>query len=276
MKQLLSESLTRAGEILLENFGHISGYEIKESQSSIVTKADIDSEKAIIQLIQHKFPSHNTLGEETGFQNRGSEFTWVIDPLDGTSNFAAGIPWFGVIICLLKNSVPVLAGCYLPVQDLLYLAEKDKGATCNGKKITVSEETNLKNVLVAYSLDYSDEKRKTELEAKLIGRLVNKVRNLRSTNSVVDFCYTAEGKLGGCLNQTTKIWDIAGPALLIEEAGGKVTDLNGDPFDFSLTDENYQRNFTIIAASKLLHSKLTEIVEGKTGSLIRFKIRRGF
>lgn len=276
MKQILTESLTRAGEILLENFGHISGYEIKESQSSIVTKADIDSEKAIIQLIQHRFPAHNTLGEETGFQNRGSEFTWVIDPLDGTSNFAAGIPWFGVIICLLKNSVPVLSGCYLPVQDLLYLAEKDKGATCNGTKITVSEETKLKNVLVAYSLDYSEEKRKTEQETKLIRRLVNNIRNLRSTNSVVDFCYTAEGKLGGCLNQTTKIWDIAGPALLIEEAGGKATDINGNPFDFNLTDENYQRNFTIIAASKLLHSKLTEIVEEKTGSLFRFKIRRGF
>lgn len=276
MKQLLSESLTRAGEILLENFGHISGYEIKESQSSIVTKADIDSEKAIIQLIQHKFPSHNTLGEETGFQNRGSGFTWVIDPLDGTSNFAAGIPWFGVIICLMENSIPVLAGCYLPVQKLLYLAEKDKGATCNGRKIQVSEETNLKNVLVAYSLDYSDEKRKTELEAKLIGRLVNKVRNLRSTNSVVDFCYTAEGKLGGCMNQTTKIWDIAGPALLIEEAGGKATDINGNPFDFSLTDEDYKRNFTIIASSKVLHSQLSELVEVKSGSLIRFKLRRGF
>mgnify|MGYP001765751124 FL=1 len=276
MKQILTESLTRAGEILLENFGHISGYEIKESQSSIVTKADIDSEKAIIQLIQQKFPAHNTFGEETGFQNRGSEFTWVIDPLDGTSNFAAGIPWFGVIICLLKNSVPVLSGCYLPVQKLLYLAEKDKGATCNGTKITVSEETKLKNALVAYSLDYSEEKRKTELETRLIGRLVSNIRNLRSTNSVIDFCYTADGKLGGCLNQTTKIWDIAGPALLIEEAGGKATDINGNPFDFSLTDENYQRNFTIIAASKLLHSKLTEIVEEKTGSLIRFKIRRGF
>ena len=129
---------------------------------------------------------------------------------------------------------------------------------------------------MAYSLDYSEEKRKTEQETKLIGRLVNNIRNLRSTNSIVDFCYTADGKLGGCLNQTTKIWDIAGPALLIEEAGGKATDINGNPFDFSLTDENYQRNFTIIAASKLLHSKLTEIVEEKTGSLIRFKIRRGF
>jgi len=276
MKQILTESLTRAGEILLENFGHITGYEIKESQSSIVTKADIDSEKAIVQLIQHKFPAHNILGEETGFQNRGSEFTWVIDPLDGTSNFAAGIPWFGVIICLLKNSVPVLAGCYLPVQDLLYMAEKGKGAICNGKKITVSEETTLKNVLVAYSLDYSEEKRKTEQETRLIGRLVKKVRNLRSTNSVVDFCYTAEGKLGGCINQTTKIWDIAGPALLIEEAGGKATDINGNPFDFNLTDDNYKRNFTIIAANKILHSQLTELVEEKTGTLIRFKLRRGF
>ncbi len=276
MKQLLSESLTRAGEILRENFGHISGYEIKESQSSIVTKADIDSEKAIIQLIQHKFPDHNTLGEETGFQNRGSEFTWVIDPLDGTSNFAAGIPWFGVIICLLKNSVPVLSGCYLPVQDLLYLAEKGNGATCNGKKIAVSEETNLKNVLVAYSLDYSEEKRKTEQETKLIGRLVGNIRNLRSTNSVIDFCYTAEGKLGGCLNQTTKIWDIAGPALLIEEAGGKATDINGNPFDFAFNQNNYNKNFTIVAAAKTLHKQLIELARIKSKPFGKFKLRTGF
>ena len=276
MKQLLSESLTRAGEILRENFGHISGYEIKESQSSIVTKADIDSEKAIIQMIQQKFPAHNTLGEETGFQNRGSEFTWVIDPLDGTSNFAAGIPWFGVIICVLKNSVPVLAGCYLPVQDLIYLAEKGKGATCNGKKIVVSEETNLKNVLLAYSLDYSEEKRKTEQETKLIGRLVGNIRNLRSTNSVIDFCYTAEGKLGGCLNQTTKIWDIAGPALLIEEAGGKVTDINGNSFDFAISQNNYNKNFTIVAAGKTLHKQLIDIAVMKNKPFRRLRLRTGF
>lgn len=276
MKQLLSESLTRAGKILLVNFGHISGYEIKESQSSIVTKADIDSEKAIIQMIQQKFPAHNTLGEETGFQNRGSEFTWVIDPLDGTSNFAAGIPWFGVIICLLKNSVPVLAGCYLPVQDLLYVAEKGKGATCNGKKIAVSEEPTLKNVLLAYSLDYSEEKRKTDQETKLIGRLVRNIRNLRSTNSVIDFCYTAEGKLGGCMNQTTKIWDIAGPALLIEEAGGKVTDINGNSFDFVINQNNYNKNFTIVAAGKTLHKQLIDIAVMKNKPFRRLRLRAGF
>jgi myo-inositol-1(or 4)-monophosphatase len=200
----------------------------------------------------------------------------VIDPLDGTSNFAAGIPWFGVIICLLKNSVPVLSGCYLPVQNLLYLAEKEKGATCNNMRIMVSEETKLKNALVAYSLDYSEEKRKTEQETRLIGRLVNNIRNLRSTNSVVDFCYTADGKLGGCMNQTTKIWDIAGPVLLIEEAGGKATDINGNPFDFNLTDENYKRNFTIVASNEVLHRQLIQLTEEKTKSFIRFKLRRGF
>jgi len=186
--------------------GKISEYTVKESQSSIVTKADIDSEKRIIEIILEKFPNHNTLGEETGFQNRNSEFTWVIDPLDGTSNFAAGIPWFGVIICVLKNSVPEMAGCFLPVQNETYFAEKGKGATRNGEKIKVSGETELKNILAAYSLDYSDEPGKTESETKVIGQLVKNIRNLRGTNCLIDFCYTADGKLGACMNQTTKIW----------------------------------------------------------------------
>jgi myo-inositol-1(or 4)-monophosphatase len=276
MKQILTEALTLGGKILIENFGQISNYKIKENQSSIVTKADVDSENAIIQLINSKYPVHNTLGEETGFQDRGSAFTWVIDPLDGTSNFAAGLPWFGVIICLFENSVPVLSGCYLPVQDLLYLAEKGRGATCNGKKIKVSEDTSLKNVLLAYSMDFSEDKRKTEHEAKIIGSLVSNIRNLRSTNSVVDFCFTAEGKLGGCMNQTTKIWDIAGPALLIEEAGGKATDINGNSFDFGMTKENYDRNFTIIAANKTLHGQLLNLVKKENRPYIRIKLRTGF
>jgi myo-inositol-1(or 4)-monophosphatase len=169
-----------------------------------------------------------------------------------------------------------LSGCYLPVHELIYIAEKSKGATCNKMKIRISEETRLKNALVAYSLDYSEEKRKTEQETRLIGRLVNNIRNLRSTNSVVDFCYTADGKLGGCMNQTTKIWDIAGPVLLIEEAGGKATDINGNPFDFNLTDENYKRNFTIVASNEVLHRQLIQLTEEKTKSFIRFKLRRGF
>jgi myo-inositol-1(or 4)-monophosphatase len=260
MENTIKTALLEAGKILLDNFGKISEYSIKESQSSIVTKADIESEKKIIEIILEKFPDHNTLGEETGFQNRNSAFTWVIDPLDGTSNFAAGIPWFGVIICVLKNSIPEMAGCFLPVQNEIYFAEKEKGAFRNGEKIKVSSETELKNILAAYSLDYSDEPGKTEREAKLIQQLVSRIRNLRSTNSLIDLCYTADGKLGACMNQTTKIWDIAAPGLIIEEAGGKVTDMQGKSFDFSLNADNYGRNFTILGANKVLHSELIKIL----------------
>jgi len=260
MKATVQFALKEAGRILLDNFGKITDYKVKESQSSIVTKADIDSEKRIIEIIVEKFPEHNTLGEETGFQNKNSEYTWIVDPLDGTSNFAAGLPWFGIIICVLKNSEPIMAGCFLPISNELYLAEKGKGATFNKKTISVSKETELKNILATYSLDYSDEPGKTEREAAIIQQLVKNVRNLRSTNCLIDFCYTAEGKLGAAINQTTKIWDIAGPGLIIEEAGGKVTDLNGNRFDFILTENNYGRNFEIVASNKILHSEVIKLI----------------
>ncbi|MCY1721221.1 inositol monophosphatase [Prolixibacteraceae bacterium Z1-6] len=260
MKEILHTALYEAGKILLDNFGKISDYEVKESQSSIVTKSDIDSEKRIMEIIEGEFPLHNLLGEETGFRNKKSEYTWVVDPIDGTSNFAAGIPWFGVIICVLKDFKPYMAGCYLPVPDQLYFAEKGEGATLNGNAISVSKEVELKNILMSYSLDFSDEPGKTEKEAKTIQMLVQNVRNLRSTNCLIDFCYTADGKLGGCANRTTKIWDIAGPVLLIEEAGGIATDLKGNALDFYVTDEDYGRNFEILASNKILHSKVISVI----------------
>lgn len=250
MEKTIKKALAEAGKILLKNFGTLKEYSVKESQSSIVTKADIDAEKKIIEIILEKFPDHNTLGEETGFQERNSAYTWVVDPLDGTSNFAAGLPWFGVIICVLKKSMPIMSGCFMPIQNEIYFAEKGKGATRNGKKISVSSEIELKNILAAYSLDFSDEPGKTEHEAKIIQQVVQKVRNLRSTNCLLDFCYTADGKLGACINQTTKIWDIAGPSLIIEEAGGLVTDIYGNQFNFTLNENNYKPLFIVLRSSE--------------------------
>lgn len=260
MKNTVYKVLQEAGHILINHFGQISTYEVKESQSSIVTKADLEAEKKIIEIISETFPKHNTIGEETGFRNNNSKYTWIIDPLDGTSNFAAGIPWFGIIICVLKDFVPLMAACYLPQQQQVYFAEKGKGATLNNKKIVVSKETELKNILATYSLDFSSEPGKTERETKIISQLVQNIRNLRSTNCLIDFCYTADGKLGASINQSTKIWDIAGPSLIIEEAGGKVSDVNGNPFDFSIDENNYARNFTIAASNKKLHGELIRII----------------
>lgn len=260
MKRTLQLALQEAGKILLKNFGNISDYSVKESQSSIVTVTDLKAENKIMQIVLENFPDHNLLGEETGFQNKNSEYTWIVDPLDGTSNFAAGIPWFGVIICILKNFKPLMAGCYLPVQNQLYFAEKGKGARVNEKPIIISKETELQNMLVAYSLDFSNEPEKTEREVKIIQRLVNNVRNLRSTNCLVDLCYTADGKLGACINQTTKIWDIAGPGLIIEEAGGIISDIEGNKIEYRVNEKNFNKNYTIVGSNKMLHPKVIELV----------------
>ena len=133
MKNLLISALKASGDTLLEYFDKPLEIKQKESQSSIVTEADLESEKIIIGLIRNVYPAHNIISEEAGFINNNSEYTWIIDPLDGTSNFASGIPWFGVLITLFERNTPVMAGAYLPVQNILYFAEAGKGAYRNGK-----------------------------------------------------------------------------------------------------------------------------------------------
>ena len=137
MKPTIKTALKKTGKILMKNFGKLKSYDIKENQSNIVTKADVDSEMAIVKIIENKFPDHNIIAEETGYKDKNSSYTWIIDPLDGTSNYSAGIPWFGVLICVLKDNKPVMAGIYLPFYDMLYFAEAGKGATKNSEKIFV-------------------------------------------------------------------------------------------------------------------------------------------
>ncbi len=152
-------ALKAAGEELMGHFGKVTGYKEKESQSSIVTAADLKSDAVISGVIGERFPGHNILSEESGFSNRGSEFTWVIDPLDGTSNFASSIPWFGILIALFESNTPVIGGAYLPVTDQLYLAEKGKGATLNGKRFRMAPANGLRNSLFSFNVDFtSDDK----------------------------------------------------------------------------------------------------------------------
>jgi myo-inositol-1(or 4)-monophosphatase len=260
MKQTLIECLRLGGETLMGYFGKIESIRVKESQSSIVTQADLESERQIVDCILRSFPDHNVIAEETGFRWNGSEYTWVVDPLDGTSNFAAGIPWFGVLVAVLRNFEPVVAGMYLPFYDQLYLAAKGEGATRNGQSVRVSPESSLKNVLLAYSLDYSPNPRKTEAETRLMGELVRNVRNLRSTNSAVDFCYVADGRLGGCVNQNHRPLGHCRPLAGHPRAGGTCTDIRGQEIDFKADAANYGRNFTIIAANPVLHGRSRGLV----------------
>jgi myo-inositol-1(or 4)-monophosphatase len=258
--EFIKELLLSSGEILRNGFGWINGVDNKQDQSNVVTEYDFQSEAHIRKMITESYPTHNILGEEHGYEDKKSAFTWIIDPLDGTSNFAAQIPWFGVLMALLKDNQPILAGAYLPMSDELYYASKGGGAFKNDKIIRASDENDLINILCTYSLDFSEDPSKTEHEVQVIKRLVQNCRNLRSTNSLVDFCLLAEGKTGAAMNQTMKIWDIAAPQLILEEAGVKVTDIKGKPLDFTHSEKSVTQNFTTLSATPILHEKILNLI----------------
>lgn len=247
-RETLQEALETGGSLLLKHLGRTTRITIKESISSVVTEADLAAERAILEVLYGAPEAFNVITEETGYIDKQSEYTWVVDPLDGTSNFAAGLPWFGVIIALFKGAYPILGGMYLPVDQQLYMAEAGGGASRNGKPISVTTSKNLSEHLVSYSFDFSEDQAKTRAEMEIMASLSRKVRNIRSTNSLIDFCYTADGRLGAALNQNTKIWDIAVPWLMIREGDGIVTDIDGQEIEFDLSAEAVNYNYTIIAS----------------------------
>ncbi len=263
MREFIQEALVKSGEVLMKYFGDLDGYTLKNDQSNIVTKADIESEQLVIEMIKNKYPTHNIIAEESGFVDNESEYTWIIDPLDGISNYAAGIPWFGCMMALVKGGKIIIAGAYLPFFEEIYLAELGKGATRNDDEINVTEEVEMQKTLVAYSLDYSDDFEKIKSEVTPITTLVKNVRNIRSTNSVLDSCYVADGRLGACVYRTAKIWDVAATGFIIEEAGGVATDVINNPFDFKVNKENYLQDYSFVAGNKEIHEKIISILNGK-------------
>jgi len=260
-REILETALRKGGDVLLNHYGKTLRTEIKESISSVVTEADMAADKAIISVLQNSKEQFNIISEETGYLNQESGYTWVIDPLDGTSNFAAGLPWFGVIIALFEGDKVILGGMYLPVDNILYLAEEGMGATANNKRIKTTPSTNLEDLLICYSFDFSDEPGKTRFEMECMEKLSMRVRNIRSTNALVDYCYTADGRLGAAMNQATKIWDISAPWLIIREAGGVVTDINGNEISFDLTPEGFHRNYTILASGAGIHAQVLDTLK---------------
>jgi myo-inositol-1(or 4)-monophosphatase len=260
MKSLLISALKVSGKTLLEYFNSPIETQQKESQSSIVTEADIGSEKIIITLIKEGFPAHNIISEESGFTNNNSEYTWIIDPLDGTSNFASGIPWFGVLISLLKNNTPIMGGAYLPVQDFLYFAEVGKGVFRNGEPLPLLKNKPLKDSLFAFCVDYTEDTEFLNRGMEIYKYIVKSSRNIRSTNSLIDFIYVAEGKFGGVLNLYTKVWDISGLGLIISEAGGTMKRIDGNDIQYSVCKDLIEENFPVIAGSVQIVESLKKVM----------------
>lgn len=258
----LTEALQEASQIANQSFGKVTGATKGEDNNQVLTETDIAIGKLLVEKVQQTYPGYNIIDEEAGVVDNGSNFTWVIDPIDGTSNFANGVPTYGIMMGLLENETPIAGGFIIPPTNELYLAEKGSGTTLNGKKISVTKETNLLNCLVAYGIDgRQDNPEFTRNEAKGIGEIVLQIRNLRSSGSEpIDVGYVASGRYGARLNQYGKIWDVVAPQIIVEEAGGVFTDFWGKQQDYSNPLENTTINYTVCAAAPELHKQLQEII----------------
>ena len=260
-KSFIISALQDTSVIAVENFGKVSGVVKSGDNNQVLTETDLAVGNLIVNKVKQTFPAHNIIDEEAGVVDNNSRFTWVIDPIDGTSNFANGVPTYGIMVGLLEDESPIAGGIAMPSFDEIYLATKGEGAYCNDKKIKVTSEDNLLNALVAYGIDgHQEDPDTTKQEASLLANIVLGIRNLRSSNSVFDQVMVAGGKYGATLNRTSKIWDNVAQQIIIEEAGGKYTDFFGKPIDYSSPVSRANSNFTWCAASPILHRQLMQII----------------
>lgn len=253
LKQVLHE----ATEIAVSFFGKTQAQDKAEDNNQVLTEADLAIGKHLIERVSSSYPDHNIIDEEAGVIDRHSRYTWVIDPIDGTSNFAAGLPTYGVMMGLLENDIPVAGGIALPAFEQIIVAEKGQGTHCNGQRVNVTTENSLLKTLVAYGIDgHQENPDQTRQECQILSEIVLQIRNLRSSNSAFDIAQVALGRYGGMLNQTSKIWDNVAQHVIIEEAGGVYTDFYGQPLNYTQPLSRADQNFTFCAASPALHAQL--------------------
>jgi len=229
------EAARRAGRILAERFG---GPRIIEFKGGIdlVTDADKASEAAVLEFLRSRHPDHAVLAEESGYLHGGSGYRWVLDPLDGTTNYAHRVPHFCVSVAV-EGPEGLLAGVIFdPLRNELFSAGLGQGASLNGKPIFVSTTTDLMRALLCTGFPY-DVRERPDAPLGLFNRLMRKAQGIRRMGSAaLDLAYVACGRYDGFFEFGLKAWDIAAGALLVKEAGGRCDRIDGAPLDLGIGD----------------------------------------
>ncbi|HEX6191901.1 MAG TPA: inositol monophosphatase family protein [Chitinophagaceae bacterium] len=229
----------------------------KEGVNNLVTEADHAAEKAIIDVIKAAHPGHQILSEEAGELKQDSTYKWIIDPIDGTVNFAHGIPLNCVSIGIEHEGKIILGAVYNPHMNELFFAEKGKGSTLNGKPIRVSDQTETVKACLVTGFPYTYINMANG-PLEIFERFIRKgvpVRRLGS--AAIDLCWVAAGRFDGFYEHKLEAWDSAAGYLIVEEAGGKVTDFEGNTFS------PYQHR--ILASNGRIHDEMLRVING--GSL---------
>jgi len=232
-KKLLLDVVRRAGFLVASRFNKIPRHGLKsKSPYEIVTSVDTDSEALILKAIRQRFPHDSILSEETSRQKVMQGFLWIVDPLDGTTNFFIGNPVFTTTIGLAHDGEMVVGATYHPITKQLFLVEGGKGFSVNGKKTSVSQTSNLSDAFVAFCHGTDDAS--VGKITKIFTRLKPKCRSLRQLGSAsFELALVAAGKVDAFLMPGAKPWDVAAGSLMVREAGGAVLDFNGDEWSLN-------------------------------------------
>ncbi len=248
LKQIIKD----AGEIVKD--GYASGVKAdKKSATELVTKYDKEVEKFLISKIAPIFSDYEIIGEESFKGGALPERAIYIDPIDGTTNFVHKIPHLGISVGIWENKEPVFGAVYNPILNEFYSAVKGYGAECNGKKISVTAESELQNSIIATGFPYVKHEMGREYwwVVKSFKKLLPKIRDIRRLGAAaIDLCYLAEGKVNGFYEVNLQPWDVAAGILIVQEAGGEISNLKGGKY--SLEDK------IIVASNSKIHKKLLE------------------
>jgi myo-inositol-1(or 4)-monophosphatase len=255
MKKTLFLAAEEAGKILLENFNKDFIIESKDTISNLVTEIDKKSESKIIEIIKNNFPDDSILSEEIGSIDASSNCKWIIDPIDGTINYAHGIPLSCISIGIEKSGEIIMGLVYNPMSGEKFFAEKGKGAYLNENKISVTKENNLRKALLVTGFPY-DSSRNPNKPVDVFGRFVMLDIPIRRLGSAaLDLCWTACGRFDGFWEYNLNAWDTAAGFLILKEAGGLVTDFLGKEYSVY--------NKEILATNGLLHEDILKIIQNK-------------
>lgn len=255
IRQVLMEAAAAGAAQLAGYFGKEFTISNKEGLNNLVTEADHASEKAIIEVVHRHFPNHSILGEEGGSLQKEEGFRWIVDPIDGTINFANNIPLCCVSIGVEKEGEVIAGIVHNPILNELFYAEKGMGATLNDRPIRVSQKTQVEHSCLVTGFPYTYLNQPNS-PLDVFERLIRKgipVRRLGS--AAIDLCWVAAGRFDGFYEHHLQPWDSAAGFLIVEEAGGMVTDFDGNEFS--------PHQPRIVATNGKIHPELLQWIQGK-------------
>jgi myo-inositol-1(or 4)-monophosphatase len=251
----IGSSLRQASDVALQ-MQATSRPTVKEADvNQVVTDADLAIGTLLTQHINDSYPQHGLLEEESGARPGADEVTWIVDPLDGTSNYAAGSPLYGIMMAAVSPRGVLAGGIALPAFGTVYVAQHRRGATRDGRPLRRLPAADPDTSLIAYGMDKGPAE-VMDAEARLVAAVGMVCRGVRMSNSVFDICMVADGAYGAFVHRGCRIWDIAAAVCILKECGGLCTDLDGRPLDLSDPFETASKVYEVCLASASVHPAL--------------------